>query len=177
MKFDLAVVDRLVKKEKMPPHWVGLKFFNVYGPNEYHKGKMISVVKVKHDEVAAGGPARLFRSDQPGLPDGQQKRDFIPGMIAGYSEISKTETDGIITQMERVRSAQEKQDAIKDQHDGTLSYRKSCRMSVCGSCGMRIDGGAALACKTSMRKFVEAGHTITVSPIRMSPPSRRPPGP
>ena len=55
----------------------GLKFFNVYGPNEYHKGPMISVVKVKHDEVAAGKPARLFKSDVPGLPDGQQQRDFI----------------------------------------------------------------------------------------------------
>ena len=38
---------------------------------------MISVVKVKHDEVAAGGPVKLFRSDVPGLPDGEQKRDFI----------------------------------------------------------------------------------------------------
>jgi len=56
-------------------------------------------------------------------------------------------------------------DAIKDTHDGSLSYRKSCRMSVCGSCGMRIDGGAALACKVPMRKFVEAGHVITVSPM------------
>ena len=54
-----------------------MKFFNVYGPNEYHKGSMISVVKVKHDEVAAGGPARLFRSDDPAIPDGEQKRDFI----------------------------------------------------------------------------------------------------
>ncbi|MGI9188310.1 MAG: 2Fe-2S iron-sulfur cluster-binding protein, partial [Gaiellales bacterium] len=56
-------------------------------------------------------------------------------------------------------------DAIKDTHDGTLSYRKSCRMAVCGSCGMRVDGGAALACKTPMKKFVDAGHTITVSPM------------
>ncbi len=56
-------------------------------------------------------------------------------------------------------------DAIKDTRDGTLAYRKSCRMSVCGSCGMRVDGGAALACKTPMKKFVEAGHTITVSPM------------
>ncbi len=56
-------------------------------------------------------------------------------------------------------------DAIKDTHDGTLAYRKSCRMAVCGSCGMRIDGGAALACKTPMKKFVDAGHTITVSPM------------
>ena len=42
-------------RQPHPPQWVGLKFFNVYGPNEYHKGGMISVVKVKHDEVAAGG--------------------------------------------------------------------------------------------------------------------------
>jgi ADP-L-glycero-D-manno-heptose 6-epimerase len=75
--FDMLVTRTLMKQRERPPQWVGLKFFNVYGPNEYHKGKMISVVKVKHDEVAAGGPARLFRSDQPGLPDGQQKRDFI----------------------------------------------------------------------------------------------------
>ncbi len=56
-------------------------------------------------------------------------------------------------------------DAIKDTRDGTLSYRKSCRMAVCGSCGMRVDGGAALACKVPMKKFVDAGHTITVSPM------------
>ena len=55
----------------------GLKFFNVYGPNEYHKGNMISVVKVKHDELTAGGPVRLFKSDRPGLADGEQQRDFI----------------------------------------------------------------------------------------------------
>jgi len=60
-----------------PPAWAGVKFFNVYGPNEYHKGKMISVVKVKHDEVAAGGPVKLFKSDRPELADGEQKRDFI----------------------------------------------------------------------------------------------------
>ena len=75
--FDLLVTGRLAKEHNRPPQWAGLKFFNVYGPNEYHKGKMISVVKVKHDEVAAGAPARLFKSDQPGLADGQQSRDFI----------------------------------------------------------------------------------------------------
>jgi ADP-L-glycero-D-manno-heptose 6-epimerase len=69
--FDLLVARSL------PPQWVGLKFFNVYGPNEYHKGSMISVVKIKYDEVAAGGPVKLFRSDVPGLPDGEQKRDFV----------------------------------------------------------------------------------------------------
>jgi len=71
--FDL----RVTAAEVSPPQWAGLKFFNVYGPNEYHKGKMISVVKVKHDEVAAGQPARLFRSDQAGLADGAQRRDFV----------------------------------------------------------------------------------------------------
>ncbi len=75
--FDLLVAKTLVTRREQPPQWVGLKFFNVYGPNEYHKGRMISVVKVKYDEIAAGLPARLFKSDQPGLADGAQARDFI----------------------------------------------------------------------------------------------------
>ncbi len=75
--FDLLVTRTLSHARDRPAQWAGLKFFNVYGPNEYHKGKMISVVKIKHDEVAAGAPARLFKSDQPGLADGQQSRDFI----------------------------------------------------------------------------------------------------
>ena len=48
-------------------------------------------------------------------------------------------------------------DAVKDERDGTLAYRKSCRMAVCGSCGMRMDGGAVLACKTPMKPLVERG--------------------
>ena len=60
-----------------PPQCVGLKFFNVYGPNEHHKGHMISVVKVKFDEVTAGQPARLFKSARPDVADGAQARDFI----------------------------------------------------------------------------------------------------
>ena len=75
--FDLRVMEMLARGEPSPPQWAGLKFFNVYGPNEYHKGRMISVVKVKHDEVAAGRPARLFRSDRPDIADGAQRRDFI----------------------------------------------------------------------------------------------------
>jgi len=75
--FDLLVARTLLTRREQPPQWAGLKFFNVYGPNEYHKGKMISVVKVKYDEVASGAPARLFKSDQPGLADGAQARDFI----------------------------------------------------------------------------------------------------
>jgi ADP-L-glycero-D-manno-heptose 6-epimerase len=75
--FDLRVARAIFQRRPHPPQWAGLKFFNVYGPNEYHKGRMISVVKVKHDEVAAGGPARLFRSTEPGVADGAQRRDFI----------------------------------------------------------------------------------------------------
>lgn len=75
--FDQWVMHQLKTSAKAPPQWVGLKFFNVYGPNEYHKGSMISVVKVKYDEVCRGAPARLFRSDVPGLADGMQARDFI----------------------------------------------------------------------------------------------------
>jgi ADP-L-glycero-D-manno-heptose 6-epimerase len=75
--FDLLVARTLLTRREQPPQWVGLKFFNVYGPNEYHKGKMISVVKVKYDEVASGIPARLFKSDVAGLADGAQARDFI----------------------------------------------------------------------------------------------------
>jgi ADP-L-glycero-D-manno-heptose 6-epimerase len=75
--FDMLVAKVLTSHKERPPQWVGLKFFNVYGPNEYHKGRMISVVKVKHDEIVAGAPARLFRSDRSGLADGAQARDFI----------------------------------------------------------------------------------------------------
>jgi succinate dehydrogenase / fumarate reductase, iron-sulfur subunit len=54
-------------------------------------------------------------------------------------------------------------DIIKDQHDGSLSYRKSCRMMICGSCGMRMDGAAVLACKTRMYDIVQSGHVPVIS--------------
>lgn len=75
--FDLWAARQLASQAPAPPQWAGVKFFNVYGPNEYHKGKMISVVKVKHDELAAGGPVRLFKSDRADIADGAQSRDFI----------------------------------------------------------------------------------------------------
>lgn len=77
LAFDLEVARLREAGRPSPPQWVGLRFFNVFGPNEYHKGGMISVVKVKHDEVAAGLAPRLFRSDRRGLGDGAQARDFI----------------------------------------------------------------------------------------------------
>src|SRR6266571_4824596 len=54
-------------------------------------------------------------------------------------------------------------DIVKDRHDGTLAYRKSCRMMICGSCGMRMDGAAVLACKVRMYDIARAGHAPTIS--------------
>jgi succinate dehydrogenase / fumarate reductase iron-sulfur subunit len=60
-------------------------------------------------------------------------------------------------------------DIVKDKHDGTLAYRKSCRMMICGSCGMRMDGAAVLACKTRMQPIVEAGRVPTISAMGNMP--------
>ena len=68
---------RVAAGEPTPPQWVGLKFFNVYGPNEYHKGPMQSVVAQKHPLVASGQPVTLFTSHHPDYPDGGQLRDFV----------------------------------------------------------------------------------------------------
>src|SRR5712691_13566051 len=54
-------------------------------------------------------------------------------------------------------------DLVKDRVDGTLAYRKSCRMMICGSCGMRMDGRAVLACKTRMAEIAESGHAPVIS--------------
>ncbi|HSJ41747.1 MAG TPA: NAD-dependent epimerase/dehydratase family protein, partial [Xanthobacteraceae bacterium] len=74
--FDLAVVDRFAKRAKLPPQWVGLKFFNVFGPNEYHKGEMTSLIGKRFEDAKAGKPVRLFKSHRAGIGDGEQKRDF-----------------------------------------------------------------------------------------------------
>ncbi|MEZ4829997.1 MAG: ADP-glyceromanno-heptose 6-epimerase [Bacteroidia bacterium] len=60
-----------------PPLWVGLKFFNVYGPNEYHKGRMASVILHAYHQIKATGELKLFRSHRPEFGDGEQMRDFI----------------------------------------------------------------------------------------------------
>jgi ADP-L-glycero-D-manno-heptose 6-epimerase len=63
--------------EKLPPQWAGLKFFNVYGPNEYHKGDMMSVACKLYPQITAGAAAKLFRSPNPKYEDGGQMRDFV----------------------------------------------------------------------------------------------------
>ncbi len=62
-----------------PPRWYGLKFFNVFGPNEYHKGRMASVVFHSFNQITSqpGGKVRLFRSHNPAYRDGEQLRDFV----------------------------------------------------------------------------------------------------
>ncbi len=64
-------------QEHKPYFWAGLKFFNVYGPNEYHKGRMASVVFHAFNQVKESGKVKLFRSHDPGFQDGFQMRDFI----------------------------------------------------------------------------------------------------
>jgi ADP-L-glycero-D-manno-heptose 6-epimerase len=66
----------IVQKET-PPAWFGLKFFNVYGPNEFHKGRMASVIFHAVNQITAAGTVKLFKSHRPDFKDGQQLRDFI----------------------------------------------------------------------------------------------------
>ena len=63
--------------KKTPPFWVGLKFFNVYGPNEYHKARMASVIFHSFNQIQEKDKVRLFRSHRPDFKDGEQLRDFI----------------------------------------------------------------------------------------------------
>jgi ADP-L-glycero-D-manno-heptose 6-epimerase len=71
------VFDVWLMREGLPGQAVSLKFFNVYGPNEYHKGNMRSVVCKAWHEISASGRMRLFRSNHPDYPDGGQMRDFL----------------------------------------------------------------------------------------------------
>lgn len=75
--FDRRIAHVAADSEHAPAQCVGLKFFNVYGPNEQHKGAQRSVVPQFYAQIAAGGPARLFKSYREGYADGGQKRDFI----------------------------------------------------------------------------------------------------
>jgi ADP-L-glycero-D-manno-heptose 6-epimerase len=66
-----------LKQEKKPYFWAGLKFFNVYGPNEYHKGRMASVIMHAYNQISEKGSVKLFRSHNPEYKDGEQLRDFV----------------------------------------------------------------------------------------------------
>jgi ADP-L-glycero-D-manno-heptose 6-epimerase len=70
--------DKWVLTQKThPPFWAGLKFFNVYGPNEYHKGRMASVIYHAFQQISKDGVVKLFKSHKPEFKDGQQLRDFV----------------------------------------------------------------------------------------------------
>ncbi|MFL9828417.1 ADP-glyceromanno-heptose 6-epimerase [Rhodoplanes sp. SY1] len=75
--FDLALKGRQARGEPLPPQWVGLKFFNVFGPNEYHKGEMASLVAKRFEDVKADRTVTLFKSHRDGIANGDQRRDFI----------------------------------------------------------------------------------------------------
>jgi ADP-L-glycero-D-manno-heptose 6-epimerase len=66
-----------LEQSQQPAYWAGIKFFNVYGPNEYHKGRMASVIFHAFHQIRETGKMKLFRSHNPGYKDGEQKRDFI----------------------------------------------------------------------------------------------------
>lgn len=72
-EFDIWALEQ----KRTPPFWAGLKFFNVYGPNEYHKGRMASVAFHAYQQIKDRGYIRLFRSHNPEYKDGEQLRDFI----------------------------------------------------------------------------------------------------
>ncbi len=75
--FDMAVAARAERGDALPPQCAGLKFFNVFGPNEYHKGTMMSVLARRFDDIRAGRAVQLFKSHRDGIADGDQRRDFI----------------------------------------------------------------------------------------------------
>lgn len=74
---DRILMQRVADGKPTPPQWCGLKFFNVYGPNEYHKGDMQSVVAKFFADVRDRKPIRLFKSHRPSVADGAQSRDFV----------------------------------------------------------------------------------------------------
>mgnify|MGYP000120864326 CR=1 FL=1 len=75
--FDIWALRQVEKGRSAPPQWAGLKFFNVYGPNELHKEDMMSIVSKNHAKCAAGEGVKLFKSHHPDYEDGGQLRDFV----------------------------------------------------------------------------------------------------
>ena len=76
--YSKQLVDEwILNEEQKPDHWFGLKFFNVYGPNEYHKKEMRSLVHKAFEQIKYSGSVKLFKSHRPDFLDGEQLRDFI----------------------------------------------------------------------------------------------------
>jgi ADP-L-glycero-D-manno-heptose 6-epimerase len=75
--FDAWALAEVAAGRPAPPRWAGLKFFNVYGPREQHKGRMASVAWQTYRQIQATGGMKLFRSTDPAYPDGGQSRDFV----------------------------------------------------------------------------------------------------
>ncbi|MFA6235888.1 MAG: ADP-glyceromanno-heptose 6-epimerase [Bacteriovorax sp.] len=76
--YSKQLVDEwILKEEAKPDHWFGLKFFNVFGPNEYHKEEMRSLVHKSFEQIKSKGSVKLFKSHRPDFKDGEQLRDFI----------------------------------------------------------------------------------------------------
>jgi ADP-L-glycero-D-manno-heptose 6-epimerase len=71
------MAERYANRKELPPQWVGLKFFNVYGPNEYHKGAQASIIAKDFKIAQTGNAVALFKSHNPNFVDGEQARDFI----------------------------------------------------------------------------------------------------
>jgi len=76
-QFDYVVADRVARGAKLPPACVGFRFFNVFGPNEYHKGEMQSIVAKIAGPIGRGERITLFKSHREGIGDGDQRRDFV----------------------------------------------------------------------------------------------------
>jgi ADP-L-glycero-D-manno-heptose 6-epimerase len=97
-EFDKWILLEMKSKNPVPPHWYGLKFFNVYGPNEYHKGRMASVIFHAFHQIQEKGKIILFKSHNPLYEDGGQKRDFIyvkDVLEVSYWLLNGTATSGI----------------------------------------------------------------------------------
>lgn len=88
----------VLQQSQCPPFWAGLKFFNVFGPGEYHKGSMASLVSKAVPQIQQTGSLKLFKSYKPGISHGEQKRDFVyvkdvVDVMLHLWELSKTKTD------------------------------------------------------------------------------------
>ena len=106
--FDTAIAARAERGEALPPQYAGLKFFNVFGPNEYHKGSMMSVLTRRFDDIKAGHTLQLFKSHREGIADGDQRRDFIyvdDVVRAAYATLGATPRIEYIDMPEAIRGS------------------------------------------------------------------------